>query len=55
MFMKKHYLLGATLTAVGCFCAPQMVNAAPGDLDRTFGSGGRLLTRYPIDSGTFRP
>ena len=29
--------------------------AAPGDLDQTFGTNGKVLTRFPINSTIFRP
>jgi uncharacterized delta-60 repeat protein len=52
--MKLPLYLKLTL-ALCFFSARQFASAAPGDLDPAFGSNGRLLTRFPIVSTTFRP
>ncbi len=32
-----------------------MASGAPGELDPSFGADGRVLTRFPVNSQTFRP
>jgi len=40
--------VGVLLSLLG-LCAPQSLSAAPGDLDQTFGTGGKVTT--PFGSG----
>ena len=45
----------ALAVAVLFAAATPRAQAAPGDLDQTFGANGKVLTRFPLNSPTFRP
>ena len=47
--------LMALAVAVLFAAAALRAQAAPGALDQTFGTNGKVLTRFPISSTTFRP
>ena len=56
---RRHYtnrhFLSLALTVLCCAWGSHSAHAGAGDLDSSFGSDGRVLTRYPINSSTFRP
>lgn len=53
-----HRYLGLTLTLLTFLLFTQLaanVFAAPGDLDSSFGTNGRVRTIFPVNSATFLP
>ena len=51
---RMHYLT-AVITIVGLFllATPSPIEAAPGDLDPTFGNGGKVITPFGNFTNTY--
>ncbi len=51
--MNYKYLSLHVILLIFAFAVPCLAN--PGDLDTSFGTGGKVLTRFPAQTTTFRP